>query len=134
MLFQIHLWKGIFLLGIKVKNNLQRIVIYFINCIYLNNYILSKTNLYFCCYIQGFAAKHTVVPAPSSFGLHPPLACHREARLTKCAYGRREPISSTGSDTLRERLHFYSPYPIFNRNVFNIKFQHLRFSRSVSEG
>ena len=35
--------------------------------IYLNNYILSKAKLYFCFYIWGFAAKHTVVPYPTSF-------------------------------------------------------------------
>ena len=42
-----------FLIG-KITNSKQ-------NSIYLNNYILSKINLYFCFYIWGFA------PYPTSF-------------------------------------------------------------------
>ena len=69
--------------------------------IYLNNYILSKNNFKFVLFVGN--SPHT----PSSFATVG-SACGigtGEARLTKCAYSRREPISSTGSDTLREKLH-----------------------------
>ena len=56
----------------------KMITIIFYSNIYLNNYILSKTNLYFCFYIWAFAAKQTVVLDPTSFGRHPPSeACLR---------------------------------------------------------
>ena len=55
-----------------------------------------KNKFMFCFYIWGFAAKHTVVPTPSSF----------TTEGSTVSIGIKEPISSAGSDTLRERLHF----------------------------
>ncbi len=91
---------------IIIKKMIIKNIIGIIIDIYLNNYILSKINLYFCFYIWGFATAVRAYSTPTSF-----VATYG-VRLTKCAYDRREAISSTSSDTLRERLYL-------NLNVIN---------------